>query len=217
MRSNPFVFRDAIRLTSPTGVAAATLREFLIGIESAEPAVIHHHLRETPLRFPLQIGNYPNDFALWANVNLKNTPLAERLAVLDPFHERDIEELRERVIESIEIALDYQGNHQAVLPGHEFFFSRSFSSEIELGMTAYNLDTLIEGIHSVPASSLFFHMYESRLRNVDGSDDLSQWLRDSLGTQDVADRLSDLDFYLLALEDCRSVVVELLSDGRPAQ
>jgi hypothetical protein len=213
MRSDPFAFRDAIRLTSPTGVAAATLREFRIGIESADPEVIHHHLRETPLRFPLQIGNYPNDFALWANVNLKNTTLAERLAVLDPFHERDIEELRERVIESIEIALDYQGNHQAVLPGHEFFFSRSFSTEIELGTIAYDLETLIDGIHSVPASSLFFHLYESRLRNEDGRDDLSRWLRSSLGAIDVAERLSDLDFYLLSLEDCRSVVVELLNDG----
>ena len=35
-------------------------------VERAEPGVLHHHLREVPLRFTFTFWDYPNDFAIWA-------------------------------------------------------------------------------------------------------------------------------------------------------
>jgi len=62
----PFHFRDAVRLNCPTGLSAATLREFRNAIDRLEPPVLHHHLRELPLRFTFTFWDYPNDFAVWA-------------------------------------------------------------------------------------------------------------------------------------------------------
>ena len=72
MSARPFRFRDAVRLTCPTGVSAATLREFRDVVERVEPRVLHHHLREVPLRFTFTFWDYPNDFAIWAANALNN-------------------------------------------------------------------------------------------------------------------------------------------------
>jgi hypothetical protein len=204
----PFIFRDSIRLTSPTGTSAATLREFLVGIETVAPEVLHHHLRETPLRYPFRPGDLPNDFS-----SLEDSALAERLAVLDPFHERDIENLRERVVEAVEMSLEEDHHGRSVLPGREFFFARSFAVEIELGITASNMEELLRSLEIIPGTSLYYHVYEARLRNPDGRDDISVWLDTSLGAQYLTVRLSDLDIYLLSLENCRRVIIELLENG----
>ena len=214
MSHRPFRFNDVVRLTCPTGSSATTLREFLIGVENADVSVIHHHLRETPLRFPHRLGRFPNDFALWAGDALENQALAERLAVLDPFHERDLEILREQVAEGIEIALEEEQSSRAVLPGREFTFSSSVALEIELGIEAEGLADLCRRLGQVPARSLFHHLYEARLRNPDGVDDISRWLIESLDMAEMAARLADLDIYLLSLEDCRRVVCMLLANGR---
>ncbi len=205
----PFRFRDAARLTSPTGASAATRREFRVGIESADPGVLHHHLRETALRATFAAWDYPNDFAIWSARALEDRALAERLAVLDPFHERDIEVLRERVLDALDDSDSGASSHFPVPAGEEFHFSTSLAVEFDLGLEAASLDDLVAGLARVPASSLYFHLYEARLRSSDGRDDISWWLADN-GYQTASCRLSDLDVYMLALEDCRRVALELL-------
>jgi hypothetical protein len=208
----PFVFRDAVRLNCPTGQSAATLREFRSTVEQASAGVLHHHLRETPLRFTFTAWDYPNDFALWAANALESRPLAERLAMLDAFHERDLEVLRERVLEAIEVTLDEGASTFPVPEGQEFYFSASALVDFDLGVSARSLPELTRLLSEVPASSLYYHLYSARLRNEDGFDDLSRWLGDN-GWLAQADRLRDLDIYLLSLESCRRVVLELLEEA----
>jgi len=207
-----FRFHDAVRVTCPTGISAATLREFRIGVESCEAAVLHHHLRETPLRFAFAMWDFPNDFALWAAEALERRKLAERLAALDPFHVRDLEVLRERTLEAVEVEENDGGAHAPVPAGQEFAFSQSLAVEIDLGVQAGDLRELVTAVEQVPASSLFHHLYEARLRNPDLRDDLSRWLEE-IGEGEAAARLVDLDIYMLALEDCRRVVLELLAEN----
>ena len=82
--------------------------------------------------------------------------------------------------------------------------------EIELGVQAGNPQELRTALGQVPASSLFHHLYEARLRNPGLQDDVSRWLEE-IGDEEAASRLADLDIYMLSLEDCRWVVLELLS------
>jgi hypothetical protein len=210
MSQRPFRFRDAVRLNRPTGVSAATLREFRNAIERAEPGVLHHHLCEVPLRFTFTFWDYPNDFAIWSANALENHALAERLAVLDAFHERDIEVLRERVLEAVEIALAEASGTLPAPPGQEFHFSSSVAVELDLGVEASNLSELIAALRQVPATSLYFHLFEGRLRTEGGWDDISLWLLES-GHARAAERLRDLDIYMASLESCRRVVIELLA------
>lgn len=210
MSKAPFRFRDAVRLNCPTGVSAATLREFREVVERIEPGVLHHHLREVPLRFTFTFWDYPNDFAIWAANALESRALAERLAVLDPFHERDIEVLRERVLDAVEASLGDASGTRPVPPGQEFHFSSSVSVELDLGVEAHNVGELTSCLKEVPATSLYYHLFEGRLRTEDGWDDISLWLLES-GFPRAAERLRDLDIYMASLESCRRVVVELLA------
>lgn len=209
MTLTPFKFKGAVRLTCPVGETAATLREFRGSIERVPAAVLHHHLRETPLRFAFTLWDYPNDFALWAADALENRALAERFAVLDPFHESDLELLRERILDAVDDAMGELHSHFPVPPGQEFYFASSLVVKYDLDVTAVDLDGLIAAIERVPASSIYYHLYEARLRTDAGSDDLSNWLS-AAGLQDEAARLADLDIYMLSLEDCRRVALELL-------
>jgi len=205
----PFRFKDAVRLTCPVGETAATLREFRGAVERVAPSVLHHHLRETPLRFAFTLWDYPNDFALWAADALENRALAERFAVLDPFHESNLELLRENILDAVDDALGELHSHFPVPPGQEFYFANSVAMKFDLDVTAADLDELVGALERVPASSIYYHLYEARLRTDAGSDDLSNWLA-AAGLQDEANRLSDLDIYMLSLEDCRRVAIELL-------
>jgi hypothetical protein len=210
----PFRFRDAVRLNCPTGVSVATLREFRDIVEDVDPGVLHHHLREVPLRFTFTFWDYPNDFAIWAASALENRALAERLAVLDAFHERDLEVLRERVLDAIEVTLGEEGSTFPVAPGQEFHFSSSVAVELALGVEASNLPELIARLREVPATSLYYHLFEGRLRTPLGWDDISLWLLES-GHPAAAERLRDLDIYMASLESCRRVAIELLSRDLP--
>jgi Family of unknown function (DUF5752) len=210
VRGEPFVFRDAVRLNSPTGVSAATLREFRSAVERADAGVLHHHLREVPLRFTFTFWDYPNDFALWAANALENRALAERLAALDPFHERDLELLRDHVLEAVEIAFEETAAAFPVPAGQEFHFASSVAVEFDLGLEAADVGALLRLIGEVPATSIYYHLYEGRLRNADGWDDFSTWLA-AQGHERVAQRLSDLDIYMVSLESCRKVALELLA------
>jgi hypothetical protein len=214
MSAPPFRFRDTLRLNAPTGVSASTLREFYAAVEKAEPGVLNHHLRETPLRFTFTFWDYPNDFALWAAYALEDQGLAERLSILDPFHERDLEVLREKVLDAVERSLADVFASLPVAPGQEFHFSSSVAVEIDLGMEANGLSDLVALLRTVPATSLYHHLYDARVRNDDGWDDISNWLR-LQGLAAAAERLRDLDIYMASLESCRSVVLELLKPELP--
>ena len=209
MNVEPFHFRDAVRLNCPTGLSAATLREFRNAIDRLEPPVLHHHLRELPLRFTFTFWDYPNDFAVWAANALENHALAERLSVLDAFHERDLEALREQVAEAVEVALGEEGNTLPVSQGQEFYFSSSVAVTLDLGVEARTLGELVERLQEVPATSLYYHFFESRLRTPDGWDDISHWLLGA-GHDAAARRIRNLDIYMASLESCRKVMVELL-------
>ncbi len=212
MSAAPFRFLDAVRLTCPTGTSAATLRDFRAAVERVDRGVLHHHLRETPLRFTFTTFGYPNDFALWAAEALEDRALAERLAVLDPFHARDLEALRQRVLEVVDASLANDDGERPAPRGREFHFSSSVSVAFDLDREASTIGELRERLEQVPASSIYYHVYEARLRNPTGADDLSRWL-EAAGHAVAAARLHDLDIYLLSLEACRRVALELLAEG----
>ncbi|MFI5142615.1 MAG: DUF5752 family protein [Thermoanaerobaculales bacterium] len=209
----PFSFFDAVRLNCPTGASASTLREFRDAVERADAGVLHHHLRETPLRFTFTTFEYPNDFALWVGDALGHRALAERLAMLDPFHARVLEALRQRVLDLVETAFAEEDVARPVPRGQEFHFSASVSVEFALGIEASTVGELRERLAEVPGSSIFYHFYEARLRNPGGADDLSAWL-ELAGHEAAASRLRDLDIYLLSLDACRRVAQDLLGEGR---
>src|SRR5262249_56544173 len=66
------------------GRRAADVQELLDGLEEVPLDSIYFHTHSYFLRHPYISGPYPNDFANWAAIQLRDRVLGERLAVIYP-------------------------------------------------------------------------------------------------------------------------------------
>jgi hypothetical protein len=57
--------------------------------------------------------------------------------------------------------------------------------------------------------SLYFHIFEARLRLQRGTNDLSLWLDDSLGEKELAEQITRLDPYNYTMENLREIIIRL--------
>src|SRR5262249_16335666 len=77
---------------------AADGQELLDGLEEVPLDSIYFHTHSYFLRHPYIAGPYPNDFANWAAIQLRDRVLGERLAVIDPSEVGDLEALRNELV-----------------------------------------------------------------------------------------------------------------------
>ncbi len=73
---------------------------------------------------------------------------------------------------------------------------------------AHNLGDFVEIMRKVTIDSIYFHIYEARLRLQKGTNDFSIWMEDSLGEKELADRIASIDPYVYTLENLRSRIIE---------
>lgn len=211
----PFDFMDYEGLVMPTGLSAANLREFLELVRVAPLETLHHHLNRACLRHRFEVWDYPNDFAHWAAECLEDAALAEKLSVLDPFAEADLERAREAIVEVVEEHLDRTPMIPWARRGLEFHFSAGHYLALSSGLQAWTLGELRDALAAAPLNSIYFHFYEARLRGPgDDADDFSRWIADQFGTGPIDEQLRRLDFYFFSLEELRRRVVAVFDAVR---
>ena len=74
---------------------------------------------------------------------------------------------------------------------------------------AQNLSEFAEQIAKVSVGSIYFHMFDARLRLKTGENDFSRWLRDQ-GKAALADQIKRLDPYSYTLDGLRQRIVALV-------
>src|SRR2546430_17396746 len=94
----PFEFVGCLELREMLGRAAWDERELLAGIEDVPAGSISYHTRSYFLRSRYLAAPYPNDFATWAAIQVRDRVLGERLAVVDLFDFADVEQLRGELV-----------------------------------------------------------------------------------------------------------------------
>jgi hypothetical protein len=67
----------------------------------------------------------------------------------------------------------------------------------------YDLNEFADGLSKASLSSLYFHIYEARLRPPEGINDFSRWLQDELNEKALARKLADLDPYTQTMDGLR--------------
>jgi hypothetical protein len=97
MGGNEFFFSEAITLVFPTHVRAASLAEFLIGIQYVDKSSIYYHFYEARIR----LRGEADDFSKWFASLPGNEGLAEKIRSLDPFMDT-LEGVRKHIIETVE-------------------------------------------------------------------------------------------------------------------
>ena len=86
--------------------------------------------------------------------------------------------------------------------GREFHFIRSISAVIPTSYVAHDLREFIEILKLVSLDTLYFHIFESRLRLHKGVNDFSIWINDCLGEKALADEIAVLDLIPIPWRVC---------------
>jgi len=214
----PFRFSTRLHFSELTGLKAKDLSELLTYIKKVSGSCIYHHTH----RF-LQIHQYlspepPNDFAYWVTKVLGEDELAERLASIDIVEFSAIRKLREEIIKIIEGYLRENplAKKKFASVGDEFHFIKSVSFVLPTRYVVYTLKEFAEVLRKITIDSIYFHIFEARLRLRKKTNDFSYWIEDSLKDKELADKISHIDPYTRTMADLREAIIKLIEERIPS-
>lgn len=210
--ATPFRFHTSLILQEATGLRAATLPQ-LVGLMREVPeSCIYHHTHYFLLSHHYLTPEPPNDFAYWVAEVLGDEPLGELLASIDIMDYPSLQGLREALINTIEKYLNEHPTARLkfVSEGEEFFFVKSVQVIIPTSYTASTLAGFAQALERVSIHSLYFHIFDARLRVGRPTNDFAIWLAEQLGLKELAEQVSHLDPYAHTLETVRSVLIALV-------
>ena len=214
----PFKFYTRLHLSELTGLRATTLDQLLDLIKKVSGSCIYHHTHRFLQQHQYLSPEPPNDFAYWVAEILGEDELGERLASIDTIQFSTIRSLRNKIVATIEGYL--KNNPLAKLKfarsEEEFHFIKSVSFVIPTNYVAYDLREFAEILKKITIDSIYFHIFEARLRLGKGTNDFSSWIENSLGDKELADEISKLDPYTRTLENLRETLIRRIEKKIPA-
>ena len=208
----PFQFFTRLHLSELTGLRAANVSELLELIKTVPGSSVYHHTHRFLQQHQYLSPEPPNDFAYWVSNVLGEPELGERLASIDIIQFSTIRSLREKIIEVIEKYLKKNPTVQTkyVRNGAEFHFVKSVSFVLLTNYKAYDLKELTEILKKITIDSIYYHVFEARLRLEKGSNDFSVWIEKFFGDKKLASKISRLDPYTYTMEDLRKTIVKII-------
>jgi len=210
--TQPFHFHTRLHIKELTGLKAKNLTELVNILKEVPDAVVYYHTHNFIEEYQYLIPQPANEFALWVGDAIGDEVLAEKLSNIDTFEFSTIGELRERIIAVINDVLSTRGDGRTAFEGREFHFIKSVSAVLTTPYMAHDLREFVEALRKVSINSLYFHIFESRLRLHRGVNDFSIWLQDSLDERELADKIAALDPYNYTIEDLRSIIIQLIEE-----
>ncbi len=208
--AEPFRFFSRFDLSELTGLRARNLGELLVLLKEAPDGMVYHHTHHFLEEHHYLTPEPANDFAVWVTDTLGDDVLGEQLASVDTFSFPTLTSLKDRLVGIIEEHVAGGTHVRDVEPGREFYFMKSVSVILDTPFRAHDLREFVEDLRQASHGSLFFHMFESRLRLGRGQNDFSVWLQDSLGETELGEQITRLDPYTYSLEGLRSTLIQLI-------
>jgi hypothetical protein len=206
----PFRFHSRTYIKELTGLKAKNLRELVDTLKRVPDSVIYYHTHHFLEEHHYLIPEPSNDFAVWVNDVLGEEVLGERLASVNTFEFPSLGAIRERIVVIIDEHLTGKTNSREAMPGREFCFIKSVSLVISTPYVAHDLREFVEALRKISLGSLYFHVFESRLRLGRGLNDFTIWLQDSLEEAELGEEIARLDPYTYTLEGLRSAFIQLI-------
>ena len=205
-----FRFYSRTHLTELTGLKAKNLRELVDILKRAPDAVIYYHTHRFLEEHHYLTPEPSNDFAVWVGDALGDDVLGERLASIATSEFPNLGTLRDTLVGIIEERLSASSNLREATEGREFYFMKSMGVIFPVPYVAHDLREFTETLRKVSLGSLYFHIFESRLRLGKGLNDFSNWIQDSLDEAELAKEIARLDPYTFTLEGLRLALIQLL-------
>jgi len=209
----PFVFFTRHNLTYLTGRKARNLEELAAGIREVPSSSIYHHTHHFLQQHEVLSPVPPNDFAYWITNVLGERILGEQVASIDLMEFRRLRHLRGRIVEVIESSLRDDPRPGRVVPrGLEFHFMKAQTFVFPTRCSARDLKEFRASLEKVSPMSLYYHMFEWRLRDEHPAGDFSLWLSEALGENSLAEKLTRIDPYTQTLDNLRRTLLRMIDD-----
>lgn len=201
----PFIVKDCALISIATGNEAQNLRELSDRVKSVHPGCIYYHFWGGMLRSSFDEPEYQNDFAAWAWRSLHDSQLAERLAIIDPSHYRNIEDLRREVVDVVDERLAESECVPWSRSGQRFKFIRSQIVVFDTGIRINHPREMAERISRMSLGSIFYHFIDARRRTSQGKCDFTEWLQDveDVVCEKLIKRFNCIDPYFTTLAALR--------------
>lgn len=211
----PFTFYTRLHLQELTGHNARDLKGLLKGIRELSGSVIYHHTHRFLQQHQFLSPEPPNDFAYWVTEVLGEHKLGEELASIDTIQFPSIRTLREKLAQTIEDHIRYmqktgQGQFRVSSIEEQFHFVKTISFVFPTPYAAHNLPEFAEIFKKVTINSIYFHVFEAKLRLEKGVNDFSYWIDTSCAEPELSKELARLDPYTHTLEGLRTKIIDLI-------
>lgn len=205
---NEFLFHTKLDQTILLGIRATNIVELLDGIKTVPSSSIYYHTHRFLQQHHYLSPEPPNDFAFWITQVINDDVLGERLSSIDTIQFQTIGELRNRLADIIESHVQTLEKATDCPNGQEFHFMASHTFVLQTPYVAHNLAEFREILKLVSVGSLYYHIFDARLRLERGENDFSRWFK-GMGMTVLAEEVARLDPYTYTLEGLRKKIVTL--------
>ncbi len=213
----PFHFLGCWELREMLGRRAYDERELLEHLEEVPIESVYYHTHTCLLRERTHPGAYPNDFATWAAIQVRDRVLGEKLGIVDPQDAPEIESLRAEVVSLIDDHLSEIGSVPRVIFGAPFYFMQSRVLEIPTGVKVRTLREFRSTLAGVDAAVVYMHVVEARGRRGRRRNDFAIWIEEQLHLPELAAAVARLNPFPFGLEEVRRRVVVLCDTALGAE
>jgi hypothetical protein len=206
-----FQFMTKSDLTLLLGRKARNAKELYAGLREVPVMSVYFHTHRFLQQHHYLSPEPPNDFAYWVTNVLNDDILGERLASIDIMQFVSIEEIRQQFLSLLE---EYLKSAERIIDcprGEEFHFMSCQVFAFPTPYVATTLDEFRDVVEKVSIESIYYHMFDARMRPELGNNDFSIWLRDK-GYPDLATAIQALDPYSRTLEGLRKAVIKLIEN-----
>lgn len=212
----PFVFYTRLHLKELTGFKATDLAMLLSLIKTVPGSSIYYHTHHFLQQHQFLSPEPPNDFAYWVREVLGADLLSEKLASIDTVQYHTIRSLREKLAQTIEEHL--QGHPEAAgrraADEEAFHFMKAVSFILPTPYVAYTLEEFTALLEKVSVHSLYFHVFEARLRLEKATNDFALWIEQNFADHELSRQLIEMDPYTYTLESLRTSIIQLIREWR---
>jgi hypothetical protein len=205
----PFHFLGCWELREMLGRRAYDERELLEHLEEVPLDSIYFHTHSCFLRERTLPYAYPNDFATWAAIQVRDRVLGEKLGIVDPQDVADLESLRAEVVSLVDDHLSEIGSVPRVMFGEPFYFMQSRVLEIPTGVKVRTLREFRAALAEVDAAVVYLHVVEARGRKGRRRNDFAVWIDEQLGLPELAAAVARLNPFPFGLEALRRRLIAL--------
>lgn len=207
----PFRFYTSSLLKEITGKKASHLKDFVEIFEKIDESSVFYHTHHIFREYNFAPGKYSSDFTRWIAEDIEESGLAEKLNSLNILDYNDINSIRNKIVETIKNHLNQAVDIRKAPAGREFYFLSGITVVAPTRYEAKTLEEFVHAINNIGMRSLYYHFFDARFRLGRKTNDFSNWIRASLGNEELAKKIEALDPYLMTMDQLRNKIVSLCS------